>query len=110
MIFQKRWNVTPKRLKPHHISISHFILNLNIDGYALWLHPEENTVPNKTNHVVAYWGVDGIQETSEKRLCLCAREKEKNFYAGNNIMFATVKKPFGNVLGLIYKPQFHFKD
>jgi hypothetical protein len=39
-----------------------------------------------------------------------ATENEKPYNVGGEVITATVKDPFGNVIGLIYNPHFHLKD
>jgi len=54
--------------------------------------------------------VENIQETFDRLIELGATENEKPFDVGGQIMTATVKDPFGNVIGLIYNPHFQLKD
>lgn len=84
-----------------------FYVGFNIGGYELGLQPEENPTTNKAESVVAYWGVEHIQEVYDRLIKIGATENEKPYNVGGEIMTATVKDPFGNVLGIIYNP--HFK-
>lgn len=85
-----------------------FYVGFNIGGFELGLQPkEEDNAINKGDNVVAYWGVDDINTTYEKLITLGATDNEKPYNVGENIMTATVKDPFGNIIGLIYNP--HFK-
>lgn len=38
------------------------------------------------------------------------RGPKKPYSVGGDLMTATVKDPFGNVIGLIYNPHFQLKD
>jgi len=85
------------------------LCRFNIQGYELGLQPEENPALNKIESVVSYWGVEDIQETFNRLIALGAIENEKPYNVGGEIMTATVKDPFGNVIGLIYNPHFRLK-
>lgn len=84
-----------------------FYVGFNIGGYELGLQPEENANSNKAVSVVSYWGVENIEDSYDRLIKLGASENEKPFHVGGDIITATVKDPFGNVLGIIYNP--HFK-
>jgi predicted enzyme related to lactoylglutathione lyase len=83
-----------------------FYVGFNIGGYELGLQPEENANINKAESVVSYWGVENIEESYDRLIKLGATENEKPFHVGGDIITATVKDPFGNVLGIIYNPHF----
>jgi len=84
-----------------------FYVGFNIEGYELGLQPEDEPTMNKVESVISYWGVDDIEKTYNRLLSLGATENEKPYNVGDDIITATVKDPFGNVIGLIYNP--HFK-
>lgn len=81
-----------------------YYVGFNIGGYELGLQPESHNT--KSDNVIAYWGVENIQETYERLLALGATENEKPVNVGGELMTATVKDPFGNVIGLIFNPYF----
>ncbi|WP_035086333.1 MULTISPECIES: VOC family protein [Aquimarina] len=83
-----------------------FYVGFNIGGYELGLLPEEDVVENKTDNVLSYWGVNDIHKTYEKLLKLGAIEHEKPTNVGGELMVASVKDPWSNVIGIIYNPQF----
>ena len=87
-----------------------YYVGFNIGGYELGLQPEEGTKVEKTENVVSYWGVDNIQEVYKRLISLGATENEKPYNVGGEIMTATLKDPFGNVIGLIYNPSFKLKE
>jgi lactoylglutathione lyase len=87
-----------------------FYVGFNIGGYELGLQPEEIPTNNKNESVITYWGVDEIQSAYDSFIESGAIENEKPYNAGSDIMTATVKDPFGNVIGLIYNPHFQLKD
>lgn len=87
-----------------------YYVGFNIKGYELGLQPEEKPVLEKVESVVSYWGVEKIQEAFERLIELGAIENERPYDVGGDIMTATVKDPFGNVIGLIYNPHFQIND
>lgn len=101
--YSKAFETNPYFNEPYYVGF-------NIQGYELGLQPEENPVLNKIESVVSYWGVEDIQETFDRLIELGAIENEKPYDVGGEIMTATVKDPFGNVIGLIYNPHFKLKE
>jgi len=87
-----------------------FYVGFNIGGYELGLQPEEQPTTDKAESVVAYWGVEDIQTSYQQLLDGGATENEKPFNVGGELMTATVKDPWGNVIGLIYNPAFKLED
>lgn len=86
-----------------------FYVGFNIGGYELGLQPEEKPSTEKTESVVSYWGVDNIEKVYQHLIENGAIENEKPRNVGGNIMTATVKDPWGNVIGIIYNPEFKIK-
>ncbi len=86
-----------------------FYVGFDIKGYELGLQPEDPPTTNKPASVVTYWGVQQIQEEYNRLLALGAFEKEQPYNVGGEIVTATVKDPWGNVIGLIYNPEFKVK-
>jgi predicted enzyme related to lactoylglutathione lyase len=84
-----------------------YYVGFNIGGFELGLQPESEPTPAKAESVVAYWGVENIHESYSSLIELGAAENEPPYNVGGDIITATVKDPFGNVIGLIYNP--HFK-
>ena len=87
-----------------------FYVGFNIGGYELGLQPEETPTIDKAESVVSYWGVDDIQSVYNNFIEAGATENEKPYNVGGDLMTATVKDPWGNVIGLIYNPYFQLKD
>ena len=83
-----------------------FYVGFNIGGYELGLQPEEAPSTDKMESVVTYWGVEDIQDAYDYFLKSGATENEKPYNVGGELMTATVKDPWGNVIGLIYNPEF----
>lgn len=84
-----------------------FYVGFNIQGYELGLLPEEEPTTDKTDSVLSYWGVEKIEEEFTRLLALGATAHERPTNVGGELMVASVKDPWGNIIGLIYNP--HFK-
>ena len=80
-----------------------FYVGFTIGGYELGLQPEESV---KGNNVVTFWGVTDIQAEYQRFLDVGATAVEAPQNVGGDIMVATVKDPWENIIGLIYNPEF----
>lgn len=87
-----------------------YYVGFSIGGYELGLQPEENPTTDKTESVFSYWGVEKIQLVYDRLIELGAVENEKPYNVGGELMTATVKDPFGNIIDLIYNPHFKLED
>lgn len=83
-----------------------FYVGFNIGGYELGLQPEEKPVTVKNESVLVYWGVDDVNAVYKRLLEAGATEHEAPQNVGGEIVVATVKDPWGNILGIIYNPEF----
>jgi lactoylglutathione lyase len=83
-----------------------FYVGFNIGGYELGLHPEGEPTTEKADSVLSYWGVNNIHKTYERLIQVGATDHEKPTNVGGELMVASVKDPWGNVVGLIYNPEF----
>ena len=87
-----------------------FYVGFDIAGYELGLQPEEETeATNKTANVETYWGVADVVTEFDRFISLGATAHEEPQEVGGGIIVATVKDPWGNVLGLIHNPHFKLK-
>ncbi|MFN4151610.1 MAG: VOC family protein [Candidatus Sericytochromatia bacterium] len=86
-----------------------FYVGFNIGGYELGLHPSENSTNEKSQSVATYWGVENIDNAYQNFLDFGAFENEKPHNVGGEIVVATLKDPWGNLIGLIYNPEFKLK-
>lgn len=87
-----------------------YYVGFSIGGYELGLQPEENPTTEKPESVVTYWGVNDIEEVYGQLIESGATENEKPYNVGGELMTATVKDPWGNVIGIIYNPYFKAKE
>lgn len=83
-----------------------FYVGFNIKGYELGLQPEEKPVEEKPASVITYWGVSAIVPEFDRILDLGATIYERPVNVGGDIVVASVKDPWGNIIGLIYNPEF----
>ena len=83
-----------------------FYIGFNIGGFELGLLPEDESPTEKSDNVLSYWGVDNIEEHYQHLLSLGAIAHEKPTNVGGELMVATVKDPWQNVVGIIYNPYF----
>ncbi|MCD6012283.1 MAG: Glyoxalase/bleomycin resistance protein/dioxygenase [Flavipsychrobacter sp.] len=84
-----------------------FYVGFNVAGYELGLQPRETATVSKTTNVVAYWGVDNVQQTYNELLAHGATPHGEPMDVGEGIIVASVRDPWGNAFGIIYNP--HFK-
>ena len=82
-----------------------FYVGFNIGGYELGLIPEEGSI-EKSDNVLTYWGVEDIHLQYQKFLNNGATDFSKPVNVGGEIITAELKDPWGNVIGLIYNPEF----
>jgi predicted enzyme related to lactoylglutathione lyase len=83
-----------------------FYVGFTIGGYELGLQPEEKPAAKKSENVHVYWGVDNVQKEYDRLIALGATEHEKPQNVGGEIIVATVKDPWDNILGMIHNPEF----
>ena len=83
-----------------------FYVGFNVSGYELGLQPGAATGADKAEGAVAYWGVDDAAGACQRILELRATVHEAVQDVGEGIKVATVKDPFGNILGIIENPNF----
>ena len=82
-----------------------FYVGFNICGFELGLDPSEESV-TLGNNVQVYLGVPNIEVAFQHCLKLKAIQESEIKNVGGDIKVATVRDPFGNILGLIENPGF----
>lgn len=103
----KQWYAKAFDAEPYFDEV--FYVGFNIGGYELGLQPSEESSSNKAESVAAYWGVDDVDAAYKNFIDLGATENEPPQNVGGDIIVATVKDPWNNVIGLIYNPGFKIK-
>jgi lactoylglutathione lyase len=86
-----------------------FYVGFSVGGYELGLLPDE-VKGKRTDNVLSYWGVEDIQERYDHFIKVGATKHEKPNNVGGELMVASVKDPWGNVIGLIYNPHFKLEE
>jgi predicted enzyme related to lactoylglutathione lyase len=97
--YSKAFNTEPYFNEP-------FYVGFNIASFELGLQPEENPTTNKVESVVSYWGVNSIETEYQRLIALGATEHQSPQNVGGEIIVASVKDQWGNIIGLIYNPEF----
>lgn len=82
-----------------------FYVGFNIGGFELGLDPSDEPV-SIGNNVQVYLGVPNIETAFQRCLKLDAVQESEIKNVGGDIKVATVRDPFGNLLGLIENPTF----
>ena len=100
----KAWYAEAFQVEPYFDE--EFYVGFNVAGYELGLMSEEASGASKTANVLTYWGVENINAAVRSFLDLGAAEDAAPINVGGDIMVASVKDPWGNVIGLIYNPEF----
>ncbi|NNC69883.1 MAG: VOC family protein [Flavobacteriaceae bacterium] len=100
----KAWYVKAFRVDPYFDEP--YYVGFNIGGYELGLMPEGDQENIKGENVLSYWGVENIQKEYKHLLDLGATKHEDPTNVGGEIMVASVKDPWQNIIGIIYNPYF----
>lgn len=87
-----------------------FYVGFNIGGYELGLLPEEKSKEGKGEGAIAYWGVEDIDSVFKGMIDLGAEVHGKPTNVGGELMVASLIDPWGNMIGLIYNPDFKLSD
>jgi predicted enzyme related to lactoylglutathione lyase len=82
-----------------------FYVGFEIAGYELGLQPGEGS-GDTGGAVVAYWGVADAEEAVRALLANGAEMHAEVQDVGGGIRVASVRDPFGNVIGVIENPHF----
>ncbi|MDB5237559.1 MAG: bleomycin resistance protein [Parcubacteria group bacterium] len=98
--YTKAFQCEPYFDEPYYVGFS-------INGYELGLQAEE--VPVGEN-VATFWGVSDIDAEYERFIGCGAVAVEPPMGVGGEIKVATFKDPWGNLIGIIYNPEFKSGD
>ncbi len=86
-----------------------FYVGFKVAGYELGLVEDDVPAADKTANVIAYWGVENIEQEVKRFIGLGAAEDTIPTNVGGEIVIASVKDPWENVIGLICNPEFELK-
>ncbi len=68
--------------------------------------PDETPAVAKTANVLSYWGVGDIDAAVVRFIEAGAEADSDPANVDGEILVASVKDPWGNLIGLIYNPEF----
>lgn len=85
-------------------------VGFNVGGYELGLDPDASDKAGAGGNALAYWGVASIKQSLEHLLELGATLETDVQDVGEGILMATVRDPFGNLLGIIENPHFTLEN
>lgn len=83
-----------------------FYVGFNVSGYELGLDPKSNIEDGPRT----YFGVENVQEAVDHFVREGCFVYEEPTNVGGEIVVATVKRPNGQLVGLIYNPEFKQQD
>src|SRR5580692_1866099 len=83
-----------------------FYVGYNVGGYDLGLVPAPKAETKRVAAGVAYWGVEDAHAAYKRLIELGATPVEAVQDVGGGMLVGEVRDPFGNILGIIYNPQF----
>lgn len=104
----KIWYIEATGIEPYYDEP--FYVGFNIGGYELGLQPVERGQASDAGRVVVYWGVPDVDVALAHLLAVGAQPNEAVQDVGGGVRVATVRDPFGNVLGIIENPSFSLPD
>lgn len=87
-----------------------FYVGFNVGGYELGIVPDDSAAAVRPEAGVAYWGVASADSAHARLLELGAAGVEPVEDVGGGIRVATVRDPFGNLLGVIENPFFKAQE
>jgi lactoylglutathione lyase len=108
LVKAKEWYIEAFQTKPYFNEP--FYVGFNIGGYELGLMPEEEPLKERSDNILVYWGVKDILKEYNRLINLGATEHEAPNNVGGELMVASVKDPWGNVIGIIYNPYFKLEE
>ena len=100
----KKWYTEAFATSPYFVMP--FYVGFNIAGYELGLQPDEKNDTEKSGNVEMYWGVNDVEISYNRLLALGASAHQPPQNVGEEIIVATVKDPWNNIIGIIYNPTF----
>lgn len=83
-----------------------FYVGFNVGGYELGLDPDLSTSTPGAGGSTAYWGVADLAATLERLTAEGTAVVAPLQEVGEGIRVATIRDPFGNLIGLIENPHF----
>ena len=104
----KKWYASAFGVEPYFDEPFYF--GFNIGGFELGLLPVEKKTSSEASNILTYWGVENIREVYDSFLELGATAHEEPHSVGEPLEVASVRDPWGNLIGLIYNPVFKIEE
>jgi predicted enzyme related to lactoylglutathione lyase len=101
----KDWYTKALGIPPYFDQPTNYV-GYNVGGYDLGLVPAKEATTKRVPAGVAYWGVEDAHATYQRLLDLGATPVEEIQDVGGGLLAGEVCDPFGNVIGILYNPQF----
>lgn len=101
----KEWYTKALGIPPYFDEPAYYV-GYNVGGYDLGLVPAKDAATKRAPAGVAYWGVEDAHAAYKRLLDLGATPVEEIQDVGGGMLAGEVRDPFGNVIGIIYNPQF----
>jgi predicted enzyme related to lactoylglutathione lyase len=101
----KEWYTKALGIPPYFDEPAYYV-GYNVGGYDLGLVPAKDAATKRAPAGVAYWGVEDAHAAYKRLLDLGATPVEEIQDVGGGLLAGEVRDPFGNVIGIIYNPQF----
>lgn len=101
----KEWYTKALGIPPYFDEPAYYV-GYNVGGYDLGLVPAKDAATRRAAAGVAYWGVGDARAAYKRLLDLGATPVEEIQDVGGGMLAGEVRDPFGNVIGIIYNPQF----
>lgn len=83
-----------------------FYVGFNVNGFELGLQTEDENSSTKGNASMCYWAVNDAEAAFKEFIALGATEHEAPADVGGGVVVASVKDPWGNIIGIIHNPVF----
>ena len=83
-----------------------FYVGFNVGGFELGLDPDTRGQSPGPGGSVAYWGVEDLKGVMQRLTAAGVEVNAPLKDVGEGILVATIRDPFGNVVGLIENPHF----
>jgi predicted enzyme related to lactoylglutathione lyase len=101
----KEWYSKVLGIQPYFDEPAYYV-GYNVGGYDLGLVPAPKAETKRVAAGVAYWGVEDAHAAYKRLIELGATPVEDVQDVGGGLLVGEVRDPFGNILGVIYNPQF----
>lgn len=100
----KRWYTDAFGIKPYFDQP--FYVGFQFSGFELGLDPDARQYQPQGFGSIAYWRTDNVQAMFDHLIRSGASVNELPNNVGGDLVIASVRDPFGNVIGLMYNPEF----